>query len=110
MVVGKSLLRERLVGALNAGRFEWRKHVLQRLAQHGIAQDAVCEVLRSGERIEDYPEDVPYPSALFLGWVGENPIHVVVALDEDHDWAYIITAYEPDLDHFEPDFRTRRSR
>ena len=109
MVSKRSLERDRLVTAMHAGRFEWRKHVLHRLAQRGIPQDAVCGVLCSGERIEDYPKDVPYPSALFLGWVEGKPLHVVAALDEQHDWAYIITAYEPDLEHFEPDFRTRRS-
>jgi len=84
-------------------------HVLQRLAERGIRQAAVLEVLRSGARIEDYPEDVPYPSALCLGWIEGKPLHVVVALDAQAQWAYIITAYEPDLEHFEPDYRTRKS-
>ena len=91
------------------GRFEWRQHVLQRLAERGIRQAAVVEVLQAGERIEDYPEDVPYPSALFLGWVEGKPLHVVAALDAPAQWAYIITAYEPDLEHFESDYRTRKS-
>ena len=66
-------------------------------------------MLRAGARIEDYPEDVPYPSALFLGWVEGKPLHVVAALDAPAQWAYIITAYEPDLEHFESDYRTRKS-
>ena len=99
---------EQLRRAIDAGRFEWRRHVLQRLAERGLKQAAALEALRSGERIADYPDDTPFPSALFLGWAGERPIHVVAALDAQHDWAYVITAYEPDVDHFEPDFRTRR--
>lgn len=39
---------------------------------------------------------------------GGKPLHVVVALNELAPRLFIITAYEPDLDHFEPDFRTRR--
>jgi hypothetical protein len=97
-----------LKAALAADRFEWRKHALQRLAERGIAQAAVLEVLSSGERIEDYPDDAPYPSALFLGWIEGKPLHSVAALDTDNNWAYIITAYEPDLDHFESDYKTRR--
>jgi len=108
MVSGKLLDLSQLRTVLAAGWFEWRKHVLQRLAERGISQAAVLEVLHSGERIEDYPSDVPYPSALFLGWIEGKPIHVVAALDAEHNWAYIITAYEPDLDHFELDYRTRR--
>ena len=32
-----------------------------------------------------------------------------VALDAQAQWAYIITAYEPDLEHCEPDYGTRKS-
>jgi len=35
---------------------------------------------------------------------------VLVALDEASGYAYVITAYEPDLEHFEPDFRMRREQ
>jgi len=99
-----------LKAALAPGRFDWRRHVLERLAERGIDQAAVVGVLTSGECIEDYPEDEPYPSALFMGWAHGTPLHVVAALDGQHDWAYIITAYEPDPEHFEPDYRTRRTR
>ena len=109
MAAENSLNRDELRQALSVGRFEWRQHVLQRLAERGIRQAAVLEVLQAGERLEDYPEDVPYPSALFLGWVEGKPLHVVAALDAPAQWAYIITAYEPDLEHFEPDYRTRKS-
>ena len=55
---------------------------------------------------KDYPEDFPLPSCLILGMVNENPIHVVVAQDEEG--IVIISVYQPDLNKFEPDFRTRR--
>ena len=54
-----AVLREAVV----AGSIEWRKHVLQKLAERGIAQQAVREVLLNGERIRDYTEDKPFPSA-----------------------------------------------
>lgn len=79
------------------------------MAERRISQATLLEALRAGERIEDYPDDEPYPSALFLASVAARPIHVVAAMDADSDWAYIITAYEPGLDHFSSDFRTRRS-
>ncbi len=91
-------------------RFEWRRHILERLTERNISQKAVIDVLVYGEEIEDYPGNEPYPSALFLGWVEGKPLHVVVSLDEGAKYAYIITTYEPGLDTFEPDFRTRRKR
>jgi hypothetical protein len=105
---GVSVDLAHLRALLRAGRFEWSKHALQRLAKRSISQEDVLQVLGSGERIEDYPQDKPYPSALFLGWVGERPIHVVAAVDAEHEWAYIITTYEPGGEHFGPDHRTRK--
>jgi hypothetical protein len=72
--------------------------------------EPVLNILRSGECIEDYRDDYPFPSGLFLGWHGAKPLHVVAALEEPIPRVYIITAYEPDLEHFENDFRTRRKK
>ncbi len=94
--------------ALRDGRIEWRRHALERIAEQDIRRSDVLEVLRSGELIEDYPEDEPFPSGLFLGSRGVHPLHVVAAFDDEGDRVYVITVYEPDLRHFEPDFRTRR--
>ena len=95
--------------AVAAGRIEWRKHVLQKLAERALSQQAVREVLLSGERIRDYTEDKPFPSALFLGYVVGQPLHVVAACDETRQQAFVITAYVPSLDVFEPDYRTKRN-
>lgn len=94
--------------ALQEERIEWRKHMLQRLAERAIRQQEALEVLRTGELIEDYPEDEPYPSALFLAFLAGRPLHVVAALDENDRRVYMITAYQPSLEFFEPDFKTRR--
>lgn len=97
---------EKLRKAISENKFEWRRHALQRMAERGIRQVEVLEVLLNGELIEDYPDDKPFPSALFLGHPRGRPLHVVVAFDEKGFWAY----YEPSLNHFEPNFRTRRRR
>ena len=94
--------------AIALGRIAWRKHVLQKLAERGIPQQAVREVLLQGERIRDYTDDKPFPSALFLGYVSSKPLHVVAACDEANRQAFIITAYEPSLETFEADHRTKR--
>jgi hypothetical protein len=74
-----------------------------------IARADVLTVLATGEVVEDYPDDTPYPSALVLGFAGTRPLHVVVALDKRGPDAYGITVYEPSPDKFEPDWKTRRT-
>lgn len=93
---------------MTGGRVRWRHHALYRMMKRGITRSEVREVILSGQVIEDYPHDKPYPSALLMGLVGGRPLHVVAALDTASDRAHIITAYEPGLDRFEADFRTRR--
>ena len=95
--------------SIAAGRIDWRKHVLQKLAERGIMQQAVREVLLKGERIRDYAEDSPFPSALFLGYIEGKPLHVVASCDETNGRAFIITAYEPSVDIFESDYRTKKN-
>ena len=57
----------------------FRVHAIQRMYQRSITAEDVHTVIQTGETIEDYPNDVPYPSRLILGWCGLRPIHVVVA-------------------------------
>jgi len=94
--------------AIEMGRIEWNKHALERMLQRGIGREMVKKVLMAGEVIEDYPDDTPYPSALFLGFVDGDPLHVVMAFDAESEHCYVITAYVPDLEHFEDGFRKRR--
>ncbi|HEV7866769.1 MAG TPA: DUF4258 domain-containing protein [Chthoniobacteraceae bacterium] len=84
----------------------FRVHAIERMAQRGIGVEEVRHVLDTGEVIEDYPTDFPYPSALMLGWIGERPLHVVAATTPDT--RIIITVYEPDPSRWEPDFKKRK--
>jgi hypothetical protein len=67
----------------------------------------IVSAIMNGEIIETYPKDRPYPSCLVLG-VEEEPVHVVASADTAARICHIITAYRPDLEHFEPDFKTSR--
>ena len=106
--MNKSLHLESLRAAFEQGQIEWQRHCLQRMVERGISRHDVIQVISQGERIADYPEDRPLPSALILGVIDRRPLHVVVALNSDLKKAFVITVYEPDLEHFEPDFKTRR--
>jgi hypothetical protein len=103
-----SLDVDRMRSAVRASRLEWQRHALERMMERDIRRSDALGVLLSGEPIEDYPDDQPFSSALFLGWIKTRPIHVVAAFDAANERAFVITVYEPDLEHFEPDFRTRR--
>lgn len=97
-----------MCAAISTGRVEWHRHALERMFERAILREDVLEILSSGERIEDYPDDFPFPSALFLGWVENRPLHAVAAYNAGREAVGVITVYEPTLDRFEEDFRTRK--
>ena len=76
--------------------------------EKGISREQVKLSIANGGIIEEYPDDTPYSSALFLGWFEGKPLHVVAAYDAKSGRLHIITAYIPDIGHFEPDYKTRR--
>lgn len=96
--------------AIATGNLQWRCHALKMMVERGITRADVFQVLRDGDVIEDYPDDEPYPSGLVLGFVGDRPIHVLVALDDAGPDAYIVTVYQARPDRWEPDWMTRRKR
>ena len=100
--------RNELTIAVENGNIEWQRHALERMMERGISRATVKEVLMAGDVIEDYPDDRPFPTALFLGIVEGNPFHVVAAFDAQSGYCFVITAYKPDLEHFESDYKTRR--
>ena len=76
--------------------------------ERDITHQDIRVVLESGEVIEEYPDDKPYPGRLMLGWTGMRPIHGVAAEIAEVAETIVITAYEPDSDLWEPGFRNRR--
>ena len=96
--------------AVREGRVVWRRHAVERMLQREIKQSDVKAVLVQNEQIETYPDDRPFPSALFAGTVGSRLLHVVAAVDEEAQEVHIISAYEPDREHFDENGRTRRRR
>lgn len=43
----------------------------------------VLEVIERGLCIRNYPDDIPWPSALFFAMVNGRPLHVVASLSTD---------------------------
>jgi len=46
---------------------------------------------------------------LIFGVLDETPLHAVAAFDEPPETIFVITAYQPDQQHFNPDYKTRRT-
>ena len=85
------------------------KHANNRLKERGIAVDDIKSTIMTGEVIRQYEDDKPFPSCLVLGLsnIGRY-IHVVTSID--NDFLNIITAYYPDENQWEVDFKSKRRR
>jgi hypothetical protein len=91
-----------------ATKLVFRVHALRRMFSRSITPAEVRNVIEHGETIEHYPQDVPHPSRLMLGFVGGRALHVVVAEDAVEDETIVVTAYEPDSALWHPGFRRRQ--
>ena len=91
-----------------ARKLIFRVPAVQRMFERQISVEDVKAVLETGETLESYPDDMPYPSRLILGWRGTRPLHVVVAESSEEDQAIVVTAYEPDSSLWQPGFRRRK--
>jgi len=89
------------------GAIVWRNHILIRMQQRKIKINDIVNCILSGEIIEYYYEDYPYPSCLILGQTtSKTYLHVVCAVGENKVW--MITAYYPDREEWFEDLKTRR--
>jgi Domain of unknown function (DUF4258) len=86
----------------------FRIHAIQRMFERTINVEDIRSVINEGETIESYPNDLPYPSRLILGWSGKRPIHLVVADNPDEDQIIVITVYEPDASLWDAEYKRRR--
>ena len=82
------------------------QHSRKRFSERGIKIQDIINAIETGQIIEDYPEDFPFPSCLILGKGGETTIHIVASIN--YDMIYLITAYIPDSDKWEDDFKIRK--
>lgn len=88
-------------------KITYRLHAIEQMFAREITQEEVESVIAQGEIIVTYPMDKPYPSVLRLGFVGERPIHIVVAQDGLGE-CYVVTAYEPSVFIWNADFKSKK--
>ena len=83
------------------------KHAKNRLIERNINIENIKNAVMTGEIIEQYEDDEPFPSCLLLGMTEQDKyLHVVVSID--NEFMYIITAYYPDENKWEDDLKTRK--
>ena len=95
---GPAMIREKI---------NYRLHAVKRMFERKISEKEVRYALETGEVIEDYPEDIPYPSRLILSCYRGRLIHVVAANNSLDDEIIIITVYEPDPTEWDGECRKR---
>jgi hypothetical protein len=83
-------------------------HTIRQMARPDrmITTTEVQEVIKTGEVIEDYPEDARGHSCLMLGF-GQNNRALHVVCTPKNEYLAIITAYIPHPDQWTSDFRGR---
>lgn len=94
------------------GQYEFSIHAQQERLEDDLDVVEIEGALVQGEMLEDYPNDQRGESCLVLGYVGANPIHVVVGWarkDEQEKVLRIVTVYIPKLPKWD-DPRTRGTR
>lgn len=95
---------------MEPGELVFSVHAIRRMAERDISVSDVRIVLESGDVIESYPDDQPFPSKLVLGRARGRPLHVVAAEDAGGGRTYVVTVYEPDEAQWDSMFRWRRGR
>jgi hypothetical protein len=86
-----------IVDAIRSGRIRITDHADEEAQNDRLSYEEIFFSLFTGEIIENYPEDKPYPSCLVYGRTfKDDPVHSVWAYNEETRWAVLITVYRPD--------------
>jgi hypothetical protein len=81
----------------------------EKLRLRRIKAADIERAVKSGNIIEDYPNDPRGASCLIFGRVGDRPLHILFAQLQAEE-LLVVTAYEPDPEEWEDDWQTRKAR
>ncbi len=82
------------------------KQLISATRKRSISYNDIISCIMNGIIIEEYPDDYPFPSALILEIKDNNPLHVVAGMSDEYLW--VITAYRPDKEKWENDYKKRK--
>jgi hypothetical protein len=84
------------------------QHAYRRMRLRQVTLHEIFQAIESGDVIEDYPDDLPYPSKLIC-WKADNQfLHLVIAERNEDGALILVTVYRPELGDWEPGFTKRR--
>jgi hypothetical protein len=87
----------------------WSLHAVKKLRAERLRKSSVEDLLKSCIIVEEYERETrALPDCLMLGFTGQEPVHVVVALDQTNDRILIVTVYRPSSERWEDDWKRRR--
>ena len=101
---------EDLRRAIRDGSVRLGTHANERMVEFGITLADLIRAFGDDDRacrIEDYPGDPRGHSCLLLGFVRDQPLHLVCTARAP---IFLITLYRPDPRRWSDDFRERRLR
>ena len=83
--------------AIQGNRINITQHARYEAINDLLDFEEILISTNTGEIIENYPYDKPYPSCLIYGKTSTgDPIHTVWAYDSESKIAILITVYRPD--------------
>lgn len=91
---------------MDSNEVKFSGHAVQRMFGRNMAKVAIMAIINAGEIIQHYPSNM---SVLMLGFVGNRPLHVVVARLTEGGICLVVTTYVPDPRLWSDDYRSRRT-
>ena len=86
-----------ILNAIQSGQIRITDHADEEAQNDRLSYDEIFSSVLTGEIIEDYHDDKPFPSCLVAGNIFEGkPVHSVWAYNAETKWAVLITVYRPD--------------
>jgi len=106
-------MRKRIQACFAIDQVVYTRHARDEMRLEGfgpIREEEVAEAIQSGEIIESYEDDEPYPSVLIFSTTsGGRRLHIVCAYASEENLVIVITVYEPDPNKWINYERRRRS-
>jgi hypothetical protein len=88
---------EAIIESIKARLFRITDHADEEASNDGISLMEALDSILTGEILEQYPHDKPYPSCLVLSELeNEQAVHTVWAFNQATQSSVLITIYRPD--------------
>lgn len=88
--------------------YEISQHAERERRNDSLSLADIENAIRTGEVVEEYPDDPRGASCLVFGWAEDGrPVHLVIGF-LPCEWVRVITVYVPDPMKWESDWKTRK--